>query len=1190
MTKVLGLDLGTNSIGWAVVERDDNGKCTLLDRGVHIFQDGVAHDQSGEKPAVQERTSARALRRHYFRRRLRKIELLRILIQNNYCPFLSDEELQIWREQKKYPLNDDFLAWQRTDDCVGKNPYYDRYVCLTQKLDFQKKQDRMILGRALYHLNQRRGFLSNRKDSAKEDEQGVVKQSITSLSDEMSKAGCRYLGEYFYTLYGKGKIRTRHTARNEHYRAEFDAICKKQELPSDLIKQLEKAIFFQRPLKSQKGSIGKCTFEKGKNRCPVSHPRFEEFRMWSFINSIRISMAGESPRPLNQSEIQSIVPLFFRKSKADFGFEDIAKKLAGKDVKGVEFNYSKLTNVPGCPVLTSLFDALGIAPGEDWESALCEAYTKGDGKSTEQIINDIWHALFNFDDENRLKHWLSEALQLGEDATSRLVKAAFPNGYASLSLKAINKILPWLKKGYLYSYAVFLANLDEALPKEVSVNKRVEVEENIKILLDESREKEIPDYLLSVCEGVRADKLYHPSMIDIYSKALPVNGKVRLGSPRTDAFKNPMALRALFRLRALVNQLLDEGAIDSETRINIEFARGLNDTNKRKAIEDYQRELEKQRKEDVSKLKEAYRSAFGREIEPSDDDLEKYRLWEEQEHKCLYTGKQIGLTKFLGSASEFDIEHTVPRSRGGDNSLQNKTLCDAHYNRFVKKARLPMELADASEILQRVEPWRVRADEFERQLALQFRKKRMAITKAEKDNAIRRIHYLKMKRDYWRGKYERFTMENVPDGFSNRQGVDIGIIGKYARMYLKTVFSRIYIVKGATTADFRKAWGIQREYVKKERINHSHHCIDAVTIACIGKREYDEWKDYMLREERYMWENGERPAFPKPWPSFTEDVLRIPDSLIVSHYTPDNMRKKSRKKLRVRGVIQKNADGIPLYCQGDAARASLHKETFYGAIRVGEEVKYVVRKSLDSLADKDIKNIVDDTVRRKVEDACNVYGGLKNAVEKGIWMNEEKGVPIHKVRVFTPMVTDPVHLKKQRDESVHPHKRDYHVANDGNYCMAVYGDKKPSFILFSALDAARNFQHFGCLEKWMPKTDNDGRSLKCVLKVGTMVLFYEKSPEELLECSQEELSRRLYKVTGLSSMTINKKYSYGTVSLKHHQEGRSSSEIKGSSGLWENQASYRPIINLLHSQMKMLVEGKDFTLSISGKIMLKSVK
>ena len=77
MAKILGLDLGTNSIGWAITEQYED-RYELLDRGVDIFQEGVARTKSGEEPMVKTRTDARALRRHYFRRRLRKIELLKI--------------------------------------------------------------------------------------------------------------------------------------------------------------------------------------------------------------------------------------------------------------------------------------------------------------------------------------------------------------------------------------------------------------------------------------------------------------------------------------------------------------------------------------------------------------------------------------------------------------------------------------------------------------------------------------------------------------------------------------------------------------------------------------------------------------------------------------------------------------------------------------------------------------------------------------------------------------------------------------------------------------------------------------------------------------------------------------------------------------------------------------------------------
>jgi CRISPR-associated endonuclease Csn1 len=95
-------------------------------------------------------------------------------------------------------------------------------------------------------------------------------------------------------------------------------------------------------------------------------------------------------------------------------------------------------------------------------------------------------------------------------------------------------------------------------------------------------------------------------------------------------------------------------------------------------------------------------------------------------------------------------------------------------------------------------------------------------------------------------------MAEVPEGFSRRQGTDISVISRYARMYLKSVFKQVYIVKGIATSDFRKMWGIQEEYAKKERVNHVHHCIDAITIACIGKAEYDKLADYRHKYDEYL--------------------------------------------------------------------------------------------------------------------------------------------------------------------------------------------------------------------------------------------------------------------------------------------------------------------------------------------------
>ncbi len=1220
MQKILGLDLGTNSLGWALVEETGSGY-KLLEKGVDIFQEGVAREKNNEKPAVQDRTAARALRRHYFRRRLRKIELLKVLIKHDLCPPLTDEQLDAWRKHKTYPLDEEFLRWQRTDDNSDKNPYHDRYRALTETLDLGNKADRRSLGRAFYHLSQRRGFLSNRKDAGKESEEGQVKQSIKNLTDDMKKAGCRYIGEYFYRLYQrKEKIRKKYTSRNDHYLAEFRAICEKQHLSEELQHDLQRAIFFQRPLKSQKGTVGKCTFEKTKARCPVSHPRFEEFRLYSFLNNIRIAGPGDADfRPLTQEEVDLVRPLFLRKSKPHFDFEEIARKIAGKGryaCKGdrieapYRFNFAGTATVSGCPVTAALIAIFG----DDWLSEIRSRYTLGTGKAEEQIMNDIWHALFSFDDEERLHAWACEKLQLSEKEAEDFTNIRTPQDYAALSLNAINKILPYLRAGYRYDEAAFLANLKAVLPPALYADeeRRKQIEQDIaELLLNyvrnpydkyDTKKHRIEAYFSD--NGIdlsRVHKLYHPSMIETYRKAEPdARGIFRLGSPRTTSVRNPMAMRALFRLRILINKLLQDGKIDPTTKINIEFSRMLNDANKRKAIEQYQREREAEHRNYAEEIRKQYAEETGSEIEPTETDILKYRLWVEQKHICPYTGAQIRISDFLGEATRYDIEHTVPRSRGGDDSQMNKTLCENRFNREVKRAKLPAELSNHAEILAHIEGfgWQERIDSLQKQIEAQVRKSKSAATKPEKDNAIQRRHYLQMHLKYWSGKLERFTMTEVPEGFSNRQGVDIGIIGRYARFYLKTVFEHIYTVKGATTDAFRKMWGLQEEYTKKQRVNHVHHCIDAITIACIGRNEYDHWAQYVGDEERYLRNEGTRPQFEKPWPTFTEDVKAVADELLVSHHTPDNLPKQSRKRLRKRGKVQVDGRGEPLYMQGDTARGALHLQTFYGAIKRDDEIKYVVRKSLDQLQPADVEKIVDEAVKQKVKDAIDAVGfnKAKNPEEHTIWMNEEKRIPIRKVRIFTPSVTQPIHLKKQRDLSDKAYKQDYHVANDSNYCMAVYegtdrrGKPKRSFEIVSNLEAAQYFKASAdrtVRPDLVPLSDENGYPLKYILKAGTMVLFYEKSPEELHECSQAELAKRLYKVTGMSTLALQQKYFYGTLTFKHHQEARPAGELKAKNGVWKIGEEYRPVIAIYHTQFNAYVEGYDFELTVTGELKFK---
>lgn len=1211
MTKILGIDTGTNSLGWAIVEKKAD-EYHLLDKGVNIFQEGVKIEKGIESSKAADRTAHKAARVRNYRIKLRKIRLLRILSDAHLCPPLSKVELSAWRLKKEYPKNDLFMQWQGTDDESEKTPYAYRHKCLHECLDFNSMTDRYILGRAFYHLIQRRGFLSNRKDQSGDDT-GKVKESISNLTQEMHDDGYEYLGDYFYSLYNKGeKIRNHYTARNEHYLAEFKAICEKQKLDKNLgpeiVRQIEKAIFDQRPLKSQKGQVGKCVFEKNKTKCPSSHPMYEEFRMLSFINNIKIQTPKDSAlRPLSAEERELIMPLFFRKSiikKKQFDFEDIAKKLAPKKQYGFYkkssdaempylFNYPMDTSVSGCPVTAALKDIFG----DNWIDSLCETYTLAEGKSRLNVVNDIWHALFFYTDETKLAEFGKNRLQLDDEEAKKFCEISLPSDYASLSLKAICKILPYLRRGLIYSHAVFLGNLCEVMPQyEWNMEEmRNAAIDNIIYEMNQIDSKDARTFEVCIKEYLKEQyhvsdeklqKLYHPSMMEMYPRVQRTNnhGVYQLGSPRIDSVRNPMAMRSMFRLRKLVNRLLEEGKIDQDTEIHIEFARELNDANKRNAIAAYTKENQNKNDEARKKIRNLFKAETGNDIEPTDADVLKYVLWEEQGHICLYTGKQIRISDFVGANLKFDIEHTIPRSVGGDSTRMNLTLCDSRFNREVKKTKLPTELPNHDEIMARINDWREKYESLDGQIRRQKKMSKGATTKDQKDAIIRKRHLLELQRDYWRGKYLRFTMESVPDGFSRRQGTDISVISKYARLYLKSLFKHVYTVKGIATSDFRKIWGIQKVYSKKERVNHVHHCIDAIVIACIGLDEYNKLGAYYHDEENHEWYGMSKAYFKKPWSTFVEDIKRVQDEILVYHYTPDNMPKQGRRRILLDVEINGRKKKKKVLCKGDAARGSLHKDTYYGAImRSGEDTPYyVVRKNVDNhLSDQDIKNIVDDVVRGIIQNA--VAKGGKDALNGTIWMNEEKQIPIKKVRCITS-VKNPLSFehRKPRDISNRCYKNDYYVApGDNNYLMAVYkgvtskGKVKYMYEFINMLDAAKFYKQSNdkvLVDGNIVQLNKDGLNLYYTLKKGTMVLLYVDNPDEIWE-NNGDWSRRLYKVTEL--------WKAGRIVVTKHTEARPSSEVpKVTKGfcIGDSKGLYS------YSKFSALVQGYDFEINELGEI------
>ena len=157
--------------------------------------------------------------------------------------------------------------------------------------------------------------------------------------------------------------------------------------------------------------------------------------------------------------------------------------------------------------------------------------------------------------------------------------------------------------------------------------------------------------------------------------------------------------------------------------------------------------------------------------------------------------------------------------------------------------------------------------------------------------------------------------------------------------------------------------------------------------------------------------------------------------------------------------------------------------------------------------------------------------------------------------------------------------------------MAIYigkdkkGKEKRDFVVVNNLEAAKYYRRSNNAEGGLVPdvSEKNGFSLAYCLKIGTMVLLYEKSPEEIWLSDKKAWQRRLYKVTGLSSLVISS-YVYGTITLIHHQEARRSSDVKLKNGAYASNEELRSGIKMYHTQINALVEGVDFVLNDLGEI------
>lgn len=508
MKKTIGIDLGTNSIGWAIRDHSQSGN-QIINDGVITFDKGVATEKGNEMPKVQKRTESRGKRRNYQAEKYRKFELLKFLIDKKMCP-LTKAELEKWQKHRKglkreYPQSKAFIYWLRFDfDGDGKpdfflfnkekyESYYIFRACsILDEFKHIFERNPQILGRVLYQLVQLRGFKGRDDEEAKTMLTGSDKNGTKGRNDiEDYIVRFKTLGAalYHYQKENGGRIRQRYNLRKD-YENELKEICTIHNISNDDYQKLWKTLIWQRPLRTQKGLIGNCIYEKNKKRIAVSHPLYEEYRTWIFINNLNIEP------PFQEDKIQylnqKIYPIFL-KSTPDFELEVIDKQLKKDGAKRLSNHHDK-TKVLSARLLKNFQDIFG----ENWKEVLqWDINGNRDSQPLKRVSNfynfeDIWHVLYTFDGRENLKSFAIEKLNLDDEKANKFSKIPLQQGYATLSSSAIKKILPYLQRGYLYSHAIYMANLYKILGEKQVTNTFTEhFADEISLILNKEAEERL---------------------------------------------------------------------------------------------------------------------------------------------------------------------------------------------------------------------------------------------------------------------------------------------------------------------------------------------------------------------------------------------------------------------------------------------------------------------------------------------------------------------------------------------------------------------------------------------------------------------------------------------------------------------------------------------------------------------------
>ena len=1168
--QILGLDIGTNSIGWAVVrgQGDDaqplqeivaaGSRVIPVDAGVlGDFERGVS-----SKSKAAERTAFRQVRRMIERSHLRRQRLLRVLQVMDYLPPHYARCLD--RYGKFLPHTEPKIAWSETADghyeFLFRDAFDEMMAAFRQRNpEWVARGGKVLYDWTLYYLrtkalsqpvspyelawillsfNQKRGYRQARGEQQEADskkleeykslkvlsvedtgEDGRVKRSFRSpkaddwtLLKKKTEAQIaqahQTVGAYIFEALLRNpsqKIRGKlvHTIDRKLYYDELKAILQAQQpyhvaltdpavlercvrtlyqkneaharqaLCHDLTAfLLDDVLFYQRPLKSQKALIANCCFEsltyydrqtgeekQAPVKCiPKSHPLYAEYRLWQFLDNLRIyQLEGEVDGkkcfdidvtrqflPDHEAYARLFKWLYRRKNVSQknlLKYPPFGLKLTADLYR---WNYAQDKSYP-CH--------------ETW--AHMQQCLKKAGLSPDFLTPEreeaLWHILYSVSDMQELGralHTFAHKNELTDDEAERFAKffgkmEPFAHDYGACSAKALKKLLPLMRRGSYWSEEALAPGVRERIGQLLAGTDDAalpaKAREALKALHAVSDYQGLPLWLASYVVYNR-----HAEAKDIVRWETPADIDRFLLNFRPNELRNPIVelvvretLRVVrdiwtryggfdeihvelgreMKMPAKQRQKLSKRMLENE-RINLRIKMMLAcfqnpefKVDEVRPYSPYQQEILKIYEEyvlhDVKEIPDditAIIKKFDKEEaneQPSVGEVLHYKEWLDKKYISPYTGEIIPLGRLL--THDYEIEHIIPQKRYFDDSLNNKVICESAVNN-LKSAQLAHEFISQhhGEVVELGHGRTARILELE-----------------DYEKWVKE-HYAALPR-----KRRNLLLDEVPEAFIARQLNDTRYISKYVSMLLSNIVrgedersvnsTHLIATNGSITTRLKQDWGINdvwnaivmprferlngmvppkdgqpaQVYVTRntqghpiptvpldrqrgfsmKRIDHRHHAMDAIVIACASRNMVNYLNNESARKDAKVSrtdlqhllctktrdDNGKyRWVVNKPWSTFITDVRHVLENIVASfkqnrrimsptvnyfdHYDPATGKK--RRKKQTQGEMQ-------------AVRMSMHDATFYGEINLRSIKEVSLKQALEQpqrIVNKDLKH------------------------------------------------------------------------------------------------------------------------------------------------------------------------------------------------------------------------------------------